>query len=72
MSGWELVVGFNLITAAAYVGIAWFIVRGLVSTGQLLRNYLAVATAAIFSPARRITCCTPWIWCPQVMRCARR
>ena len=51
MSGWELVVGFNFITAAAYVGIAWFIVRGLVRTGQLLRNYLAVATAAIF-----ITC----------------
>ena len=48
MTGWELVVAFNFITAAAYLGIAYFIVRGLVHTRQLLQNHLAVATAAIF------------------------
>lgn len=48
LAGWEFVVLFNFVTAASYVGIAFFIIRGLISTGQLLRNYLAVATAAIF------------------------
>ena len=48
MAGWQLVVAFNFITTASYLGIAYFIVRGLASTRQLLRNYLAVATAAIF------------------------
>src|ERR1700712_293208 len=51
MAGWELVVAFNYVTSASYLGIAFFIIRGLVSTRQLVRNHLAVATAAIF-----ITC----------------
>lgn len=38
----------NGITAAAYLGIVLFIVRGLMRTGQLRDNRLAVATAAIF------------------------
>ncbi len=38
----------NGITAAAYLGIVLFIVRGLLRTGQLRTNRLAVATAAIF------------------------
>lgn len=48
MAGWEIVVVFNFVTASSYVGIAFFIIRGLIGTRQLLRNYLAVATAAIF------------------------
>ncbi len=48
MVGWKLVVGFNLITAASYLGIAGFIVRGLTRTHQLAANRLAVATALIF------------------------
>ena len=48
MHGWQWVVALNLITTAAYLVIAGFIVRGLVVTGQLWRNRLAVATAAIF------------------------
>lgn len=42
------VVILNGITAAAYLGIVLFIVRGLMRTGQLRNNRLAVATAAIF------------------------
>ncbi|OZE92138.1 GGDEF-domain containing protein [Rhodococcus sp. 15-2388-1-1a] len=48
MSGWVWVVILNGITAAAYLGIVLFIVRGLMRTGQLRNNRLAVATAAIF------------------------
>lgn len=48
MSGWVWVVVLNGITAAAYLGIVLFIVRGLMRTGQLRNNRLAVATAAIF------------------------
>ncbi|MGV8874292.1 MAG: putative bifunctional diguanylate cyclase/phosphodiesterase [Rhodococcus sp. (in: high G+C Gram-positive bacteria)] len=48
MSGWLWVVVLNGITAAAYLGIVLFIVRGLLRTGQLRNNPLAVATAAIF------------------------
>ncbi|WP_179278271.1 bifunctional diguanylate cyclase/phosphodiesterase [Rhodococcus sp. 15-649-2-2] len=48
MSGWLSVVILNGITAAAYLGIVLFIVRGLLRTGQLRTNRLAVATAAIF------------------------
>ncbi|MGB6051034.1 MAG: hypothetical protein WBG14_09265, partial [Rhodococcus sp. (in: high G+C Gram-positive bacteria)] len=47
-SGLEWVVVFNLITAAAYLGIVLFIVGGLRRTGQLRKNRLALATAAIF------------------------
>jgi PAS domain S-box-containing protein len=48
VTGWELVSAFNFITAASYLGIACFVVRGLISTHQLMSNRLAVATAAIF------------------------
>lgn len=48
MSGWEWVVALNVVTAASYLGIAYFIVRGLITTRQLARNRLAVATAFIF------------------------
>ncbi|MEK8069802.1 putative bifunctional diguanylate cyclase/phosphodiesterase [Rhodococcoides navarretei] len=48
MSGWVWVVILNGITATAYLGIVLFIVRGLMRTGQLRNNRLAVATAAIF------------------------
>ncbi|MDV8024947.1 putative bifunctional diguanylate cyclase/phosphodiesterase [Rhodococcus sp. IEGM 1330] len=48
MSGWVWVVILNGITAAAYLGIVLFIVRGLLRTGQLRNNRLALATAAIF------------------------
>lgn len=51
MTGWQLVVAFDVVTSAAYIGIAVFIVRGLISTRQLARNHLALATASIF-----ITC----------------
>ena len=47
-SGWVWVVVFNVVTAAAYLGIVLFIVRGLRRTGQLRNNRLALATAAIF------------------------
>lgn len=49
MSGWLWVVILNGITAAAYLGIVLFIVRGLLRTGQFRKNRLAVATAAIFT-----------------------
>ncbi|MBY4214444.1 EAL domain-containing protein [Rhodococcus fascians] len=49
MSGWLWVVILNGITAAAYLGIVLFIVRGLLRTGQFRNNRLAVATAAIFT-----------------------
>ena len=48
VTGWALVVSFNLVTAAAYLAIVVIIVLGLVRTRQLRRNRLAVATAAIF------------------------
>ena len=51
MAGWQWVVVFNFVTAAAYIAIASFIIRGLISTQQLFINRLALATAAIF-----ITC----------------
>ncbi|MGU3433015.1 putative bifunctional diguanylate cyclase/phosphodiesterase [Actinomycetes bacterium M1A6_2h] len=48
ISGWSLVVIFNVITASAYLGIVIFIVRGLQRGRQLRHNKLAVATAVIF------------------------
>ncbi|MGU3435011.1 putative bifunctional diguanylate cyclase/phosphodiesterase [Actinomycetes bacterium M1A6_2h] len=48
VSGWSLVLVFNVITAAAYLGIVLFIVRGLRRTRQLGNNRLALATALIF------------------------
>ena len=49
MAGWALVATLNVIAAASFVGIAFFIIRGLISTRQLSTNYLAIATAAIFA-----------------------
>ena len=49
MSDWPVVVAFNLVTAAAYLGIVVVIVSGLARTGQLRTNRLALATAAIFT-----------------------
>ncbi|WP_196073089.1 putative bifunctional diguanylate cyclase/phosphodiesterase [Nakamurella alba] len=48
MSGWELTAAFNIITALAYLGICLTILRGLVHTGQIRTNLLALATAGIF------------------------
>ena len=48
MNNWKWVFAFDFGTAVAYLAIALFIIRGLVSTRQLLRNHLAVATATIF------------------------
>jgi diguanylate cyclase (GGDEF)-like protein len=49
MTTWYVLVGFNLVTGLAYAAIVVIIVRGLVRTGQLRSNRLAVATAAIFA-----------------------
>ncbi len=48
MIAWELTATFNLVVAVAYILISMTIVRGLVRTGQLRANRLAVATACIF------------------------
>ena len=45
---WQVVTAANVVVAAAYLAISWFIGSGLVRTGQLRRNTLGVATAAIF------------------------
>jgi hypothetical protein len=48
---WQLVVAANLAAAIAYGVIAYLILSGLVATGQLRGNHLAVATALIFVTA---------------------
>ncbi|WP_127784146.1 EAL domain-containing protein [Rhodococcus sp. X156] len=52
LSGWQWVVILNLVTAAAYLGIAGTILKGLVQTRQLFANRLALATSFIF-----LSCC---------------
>jgi hypothetical protein len=45
---WQLVMAANVAAALAYGAIAYLILSGLVSTGQLRGNHLGVATALIF------------------------
>ncbi len=47
--GWVMVVVLNAIISGCYLGIVFHIVRGLLATGQMRTNPLAVATAAIFT-----------------------
>jgi hypothetical protein len=48
MQVWQLVTVENLIIAAAYTGISYMILSGLLGTGQMRTNRLGLATGLIF------------------------